>query len=96
MALRGGFLHRLLLGAIILATTSASQKDSGCERTCGSVNIPYPFGSSEGCYLDPNFLISCRKNVKIPSTLTPYMGNENVEVLNTGKRFPHKIASSKK
>ncbi|KAM3684219.1 hypothetical protein ACB098_11G028300 [Castanea mollissima] len=26
---------------------------------CGNMEIPYPFGLREGCYLDPNFFVNC-------------------------------------
>ena len=36
-----------------------SMVKSGCKETCGSINIPYPFGIGSGCYLDPRFEIIC-------------------------------------
>jgi hypothetical protein len=76
MALRELLLQHvlLLLGAIILA---ASEPNSNCNRTCGSLHdIPYPFGTSEGCYLDSSFLITCKDS-------KPFLdlGNESLEVL---------------
>ncbi|XP_018828363.1 wall-associated receptor kinase 2-like isoform X2 [Juglans regia] len=59
MDLRGKLLQLLLLGFVILAATAASIPNSICERMCGEVEIPYPFGTSEGCYLDKPFLITC-------------------------------------
>jgi hypothetical protein len=76
MALRELLLQLvlLLLGAIMLA---ASEPNSNCNRKCGSVDIPYPFGTSEGCYLDPSFVITCNDS-------TPFLGlsNESLEVIN--------------
>jgi len=71
----------LLLGALILAATAASQPDSSCNNTCGNLSIPYPFGTSEGCYLDPSFLITCNYSSEIP---TPFLGSNtsNIPVLN--------------
>jgi hypothetical protein len=72
--------QKLLLGALILAATAASQPDSSCNDTCGNLTIPYPFGTSEGCYLDPSFLITCNYLSGIP---TPFLGDNtsNIPVL---------------
>jgi hypothetical protein len=82
MALHGMLLQqKLLLEALILAATAASQPDSSCNNTCGNLSIPYPFGTSEGCYLDPSFLITCNYSSEIP---TPFLGSNtsNIPVLN--------------
>jgi hypothetical protein len=72
MALRGMLLQqKLLLGAFILAATAASQPDPNCNKTCGNLSIPYPFGTSERCYLDSSFLITCNYSSGIP---TPLLG----------------------
>ncbi|KAG6627611.1 putative wall-associated receptor kinase-like 16 [Carya illinoinensis] len=47
-------------------------------------DIPYPFGTSEGCYFDSSFLITCNSssfNSKT-STPTPFLSVSNIEVLN--------------
>ena len=31
---------------------------------CGDVKIPFPFGLTDGCYLNKNFHITCEDNVK--------------------------------
>nr|GME02476.1 wall-associated receptor kinase-like 1 [Ipomoea batatas] len=36
-----------------------SMVPKGCQDTCGNVSIYYPFGTSEGCYLDEWFYINC-------------------------------------
>ena len=72
MALRGMLLHQqllLIIGLFILAVTEAFQPNTSCERSCGSVSIPYPFGSSEGCYLDESFLITCDNTFGTPRPL---------------------------
>jgi len=61
------FLQQLVVGAIILAAIAASEPNPSCVRTCGSLNIPYPFGTSEGCYLDPSFLITCNNSTPLLS-----------------------------
>ncbi|XP_035546989.1 putative wall-associated receptor kinase-like 16 [Juglans regia] len=49
------------IGVILLAmvAASAAQAKPGCDNSCGGVEIPYPFGLREGCYLDKMFNISC-------------------------------------
>jgi hypothetical protein len=82
MALHGMLLQqKLLLGALILAATAASQPDSSCNNTCGNLSIPYPFGTSEDCHLDPSFLITCNNSSGTPK---PFLGTNtsNVDVLN--------------
>jgi hypothetical protein len=80
MALHGMLLQQklLLLGALILAATAASQPDSSCNNTCGNVSIPYPFGTSEGCYLDPSFLITCNYSSGTPK---PFLRNSTIDVI---------------
>ena len=49
-----------------------------CSSTCGNLNIPYPFGTRKGCYLDSldnSFLITCKGKV-------PYLGKSGIKVLN--------------
>jgi hypothetical protein len=82
MALHGMLLQqKLLLGALILAATAAFQPDSSCNNTCGNLSIPYPFGTSEDCHLDPSFLITCNNSSGTPK---PFLGTNtsNVDVLN--------------
>ena len=82
MALHEMLLQQLLLllGLIILAATEASQPNSNCERSCGTVSIPYPFGTEEGCYHDESFLITCNKTKS--GTLKPFLRHGNIPVLN--------------
>ena len=64
------FQQLLLLGFIILAASSASQPNSSCINSCGYLSsIPYPFGTSAGCYLDESFLITCDNTFGTPRPL---------------------------
>ncbi|KAL6123066.1 hypothetical protein ACLB2K_075589 [Fragaria x ananassa] len=55
MALHGRMLLlQLSLAAVLLATTmlaAAQAPPPDCNRSCGGVSVPYPFGLTYGCYL---------------------------------------------
>ena len=81
MALHRLLLHQqLLLLLIISAVRVASQSNSNCVRKCGNVEIPYPFGTSWGCYLDESFHINCDNMAGIPKPVL--VNSNNIEVLN--------------
>lgn len=49
-----------------------------CTSTCGDLIIPYPFGTSKGCYLESpydSFLITCKDTV-------PYLAKSEIKVRN--------------
>ncbi|KAG7944768.1 hypothetical protein I3843_15G120100 [Carya illinoinensis] len=70
-------LQQLLLGFVILAAIfiAAAEPNSSCVTSCGSLHIPYPFGTSHGCYLDPSFLITCNSSSGTP---TPFLNKTEV------------------
>ncbi|KAK0587129.1 hypothetical protein LWI29_017865 [Acer saccharum] len=51
----------------------------GCLRECGELDIPYPFGTRAGCYLNEDFLITCNTTHNPP---TPFWGDSNIPVTN--------------
>ncbi|MED6131882.1 hypothetical protein PIB30_014099 [Stylosanthes scabra] len=54
----------LLLSFLALQTNAAAtQPAKHCLNKCGNVSIPFPFGTTEDCSLDTNFLINCTNNV---------------------------------
>ncbi|CAN1120668.1 Wall-associated receptor kinase 2 [Linum perenne] len=50
--------------------------ESNCPTHCGDLEIPFPFGTKQGCYLNKEFLITCN------ATGTPLLGYSNTQVLN--------------
>ncbi|TYK18645.1 wall-associated receptor kinase 2-like [Cucumis melo var. makuwa] len=67
---------------IILSTTivvASSQALPGCDEWCGDVQIPYPFGVKQGCYLNQTFSITCSKTISPPKA---FLMNTNISVTN--------------
>ncbi|KAG6626122.1 hypothetical protein I3843_15G024500 [Carya illinoinensis] len=84
MALHGKLLQHLvvlllLIIGVQLVLSAPKPNNPSCNRTCGSVNIPYPFGIGKDCYSDPSFLIICNYSFQPPK---PFLGVDNIEVLN--------------
>ena len=52
--------------ASIVNTNALPLAKDGCEDPCGNVSIPYPFGTTEGCYYNYSFLITCNHTYNPP------------------------------
>ncbi|KAF5450672.1 hypothetical protein F2P56_031002 [Juglans regia] len=63
----------LMLSKMVAAASATSLAKPNCQNRCGDVEIPYPFGTTENCYLDDNYFINC-------SNSKPLRGN--IEVVN--------------
>ncbi|KAI3778654.1 hypothetical protein L2E82_08036 [Cichorium intybus] len=55
-----------------------AQEVSNCERSCGNVNITYPFGSGVGCYYSSDFLVTCNRSSGTP---IPFFGNSSSNIV---------------
>ncbi|KAL5538367.1 hypothetical protein UlMin_045942 [Ulmus minor] len=59
--------HRFLLmfGLILLCTKATSQPSlsGSCLQSCGSIKIPYPFGTRLDCAYDSSFLLTCNRTL---------------------------------
>ncbi|XP_042961651.1 wall-associated receptor kinase 2-like isoform X3 [Carya illinoinensis] len=86
MALHGKLLEQLvvllhlIIGVQLVLSSAPQPNDPSCIRKCGSVDIPYPFGTRKGCYLDQSFLIICNDSFQ---PAKPFLGvDHNIDVLN--------------
>ncbi|KAJ4700806.1 Wall-associated receptor kinase [Melia azedarach] len=60
MGSRGVFLQLTVMVMILAAATQPFPiAKPGCKDKCGNVSIPFPFGLTEECYYDSQFLITC-------------------------------------
>ncbi|KAB1207012.1 Wall-associated receptor kinase 2 [Morella rubra] len=67
MGLNGKLLQIILPGAIVfsmVAAGAAAAPKPGCRNKCGDVEIPFPFGIGEGCYLNEKFNVTCDDSQK--------------------------------
>ena len=60
----------VIISAIMAANAAAALVKSGCSHKCGDVEIPFPFGMTEDCYLDKSFNITCNNNIARRGTVT--------------------------
>ncbi|XP_076952667.1 wall-associated receptor kinase 2-like [Bidens hawaiensis] len=65
--------------AIAAVVTASAQVGPACESSCGNVSITFPFGTSEGCYYNSDFLITCNLSSGEP---IPYLGDGNIVITN--------------
>ncbi|RYR47861.1 hypothetical protein Ahy_A07g033839 isoform B [Arachis hypogaea] len=76
----------LLLLLVVAAAHEAAVIQVGprnCKRTCGSVSIPFPFGTTRECSLAPEFLINCTHHGPyLPSAYLLEDNDYDLQVLN--------------
>ncbi|KAK8451423.1 hypothetical protein SEVIR_6G208200v4 [Setaria viridis] len=79
----------LLLLATAATTPSAAATASialpGCESKCGGVDVPYPFGTSSGCYR-AGFKVTCDRARQPPKLFLGAGGGGGPEVLEVSLR----------
>ncbi|KAF5444656.1 hypothetical protein F2P56_033774 [Juglans regia] len=72
--------------ATILAAVAAPLAKLNCNDRCGDVKIPFPFGTSEGCYLDHNYFVNCTYDSS-SKTLRPMYGDFVVQNISFEGKF---------
>lgn len=88
-------LHMMILFILLLSINICAAEVVppmamyGCQKNCGDVLIPYPFGigSNKSCYLDDWFEIECSNNLSSKTTSSaphykPFLKLAQLEVLN--------------
>jgi hypothetical protein len=73
MGLSGRLLRIIVFGVIIfamVAAATATNSKPGCPNKCGDVEIPFPFGLTEACYLDERFNINCDSGIPMTGNLS--------------------------
>ncbi|XVF65405.1 hypothetical protein PTKIN_Ptkin09bG0246200 [Pterospermum kingtungense] len=50
-----------------------------CNEKCGTIAIPYPFGTKKGCYMNDWFRVSCNQTGDGPK---PFISSINLQLLN--------------
>ncbi|KAK8675652.1 hypothetical protein V6N13_033717 [Hibiscus sabdariffa] len=79
MGIRLVFYFILQLPWLMPLTTSFQAGGSGCNETCGNVDITYPFGIETGCYNNSWFRVTCNETSHGPK---PFISRINLELLN--------------
>ncbi|GMN36252.1 hypothetical protein TIFTF001_005871 [Ficus carica] len=72
---------QLLFVSLVVATNNSSiiLPAGGCSDVCGSVHIPYPFGTKSGCSYDDSFLITCNNSLNPPR---PFLPQTHIPIIN--------------
>ncbi|KAE8683452.1 Detected protein of unknown function [Hibiscus syriacus] len=52
----------IMEATVIPVTRTRALHKNGCPSHCGDLNIPFPFGTKEGCFLNENFHINCSES----------------------------------
>ncbi|XP_050254640.1 wall-associated receptor kinase 2-like [Quercus robur] len=74
----------VILSAIMAATaTTFPLALPNCPDSCGNVRIPYPFGTTEGCYRQESsrdFFINCNNSYGQPQPMTGNLNVTNISI----------------
>lgn len=75
-------LTLLLMNSSSAATPPNSNSSTSCNRTCGGISIPFPFGiGGKDCYLNNWYEVVCNSNSGSDRN-APFLSRINMEVVN--------------
>ncbi|CAL9763206.1 unnamed protein product [Musa acuminata subsp. burmannicoides] len=69
--------HLLFFAPSLASIAIPTDALPGCSGKCGNVSIPYPFGTSSGCYLSHGFYVSCNTTYNPPKL---FLSTTDIEV----------------
>ncbi|KAJ8476720.1 hypothetical protein OPV22_020447 [Ensete ventricosum] len=72
--------HLLFFSPSLASNTAPADALPGCSGKCGNVSIPYPFGTSSGCYQSRGFYVSCNTTYNPPRLLLSTTDIEVAEI----------------
>ncbi|XP_058106393.1 wall-associated receptor kinase 5-like [Magnolia sinica] len=88
MAFSATFSYYFLLSLLvitcnfpILVASNLGSYNPNCEKRCGDVRIPFPFGVGDGCFL-PGFEVTCRQGI-------PFLAQSNLSILQISEDGVH-------
>ncbi|XP_054823372.1 putative wall-associated receptor kinase-like 16 isoform X1 [Prosopis cineraria] len=61
----------LVLCILVAGAGNIAAREESCDHMCGNVSFPYPFGTRDGCFMNPKFLVTC--NSSSPEIHIPYL-----------------------
>ncbi|KAL7102580.1 hypothetical protein ACP275_08G128800 [Erythranthe tilingii] len=79
--------NSITLQKIEAISSMAIAADDQCQSKCGKKDIPYPFGTKEGCYINQLFQVTCNEST---ASLTWWEGEvDSISIVSHNFRYKH-------